>query len=156
MSALVNSLAVAGKDEGIADGEAMWRGCKIGWTSTCRALGGPTSEAGNGFTCVHFQRSATFCISGPCRDERPEWRKGAEHWKHLRTTNQIESVFATVRLRHRRTKGNGSHARCLATVHQLMLSAAKQWWLLNGYDLLPDVVAAIQFIDGVKSQHHAA
>lgn len=56
----------------------------------------------------------------------------AEHWKHLRTTNPIESVFATVRLRHRRTKGSGSRLACLAMVHQLMLSAAKRWRLLNG------------------------
>lgn len=55
----------------------------------------------------------------------------AEHWIHLRTTNPIESVFATLRLRHRRTKGSGSRA-CLAMVHQLMRSAGKHWWLLNG------------------------
>jgi transposase-like protein len=80
----------------------------------------------------------------------------AEHWKHLRTTNPIESVFATVRLRHRRTKGNGSRVRCLAMVYQLMLSAAKRWRLLNGSDLLPDVIAGVQFTDGVKSQEVAA
>lgn len=62
----------------------------------------------------------------------------AEHWKHLRTTNPIESVFATVRLRHRRTKGSGSRNACLAIVHQLMQSAAKRWRLLNGTELLPD------------------
>jgi putative transposase len=80
----------------------------------------------------------------------------AEHWKHLRTTNPIESVFATVRLRHRRTKGSGSRKQCLAMVHQLMLSAAKRWRLLNGSDLLPDVIAGVQFTDGVKSQEAAA
>jgi putative transposase len=80
----------------------------------------------------------------------------AEHWKHLRTTNPIESVFATVRLRHRRTKGSGSRNACLAMVHQLMLSASKRWRLLNGYELLPDVIEGVQFIDGVKSQEHAA
>jgi putative transposase len=80
----------------------------------------------------------------------------AEHWKHLRTTNPVESVFATVRLRHKRTKGNGSRAACLAMVHQLMLSASKHWRLLNGYDLLPDVIAGVQFTDGVKSQEVAA
>ena len=80
----------------------------------------------------------------------------AEHWKHLRTTNPIESVFATVRLRHRRTKGNGSRNACLAMVHQLMLSAAKRWRLLNGSDLLPDVVAGVPFTDGVKPQEVAA
>ncbi len=80
----------------------------------------------------------------------------AEHWIHLRTTNPIESVFATVRLRHRRTKGSGSRAACLAMVHQLMLSASKRWRLLNGSNLIPDVIAGIQFIDGVKSQQVAA
>jgi putative transposase len=80
----------------------------------------------------------------------------AEHWKHLRTTNPIESVFATVRLRHRRTKGSGSRVACLAMVHQLMLSASKRWKLLNGAKLLPDVIQGVQFIDGVKSQEAAA
>jgi len=80
----------------------------------------------------------------------------AEHWIHLRTTNPIESVFATVRLRHRRTKGSGSRVRCLAMVHQLMLSASKRWRLLNGSQLIPDVIAGVQYIDGVKSQEVAA
>ena len=80
----------------------------------------------------------------------------AEHWKHLRTTNPIESVFATVRLRHRRTKGSGSRVACLAMVHQLMQSASKRWRLLNGYDLLTDVIAGVQFTDGIKSQEAAA
>jgi len=80
----------------------------------------------------------------------------AEHWRHLRTTNPIESVFATVRLRHRRTKGNGSRNACLAMVHQLMLSASKRWRLLNGADLLPDVIQGVQFTDGVKPQEVAA
>jgi putative transposase len=80
----------------------------------------------------------------------------AEHWIHLRTTNPIESVFATVRLRHKRTKGNGSRLACLAMVHQLMLSASKRWRLLNGSNLIPDVIAGVQFIDGVKSQEIAA
>jgi putative transposase len=80
----------------------------------------------------------------------------AEHWIHLRTTNPIESVFATVRLRHKRTKGNGSRLACLAMVHQLMLSASKRWRLLNGSNLIPDVIAEVQFIDGVKSQEIAA
>ena len=80
----------------------------------------------------------------------------AEHWKHLRTTNPIESVFATVRLRHRRTKGSGSRTACLAMVHQLMQSASKRWRLLNGAALLPDVIAGVQFTDGIKAQEVAA
>ncbi len=64
----------------------------------------------------------------------------AEHWIHLRTTNPIESTFATVRLRHRRTKGNGRRLACLTMVFKLMQSAQKRWRLLNGSELLPDVI----------------
>lgn len=80
----------------------------------------------------------------------------ADHWIHLRTTNPIESTFATVRLRHRRTKGNGSRLACLTMVFKLMQSASKKWRLLNGAQLLPDVIAGVQFIDGVKPQTAAA
>jgi len=76
----------------------------------------------------------------------------AEHWIHLRTTNPIESTFATVRLRHRRTKGSGSRTACLTMVFKLMQAASKKWRLLNGSQLLPDVIQGIQFIDGIKSK----
>jgi putative transposase len=74
----------------------------------------------------------------------------AEHWIHVRTTNPIESTFATVRLRHRKTKGSGSRTACLTMVFKLMQSAEKKWRLLNGSILLPDVVAGVAFNDGVK------
>ena len=80
----------------------------------------------------------------------------AEHWRHLRTTNPIESTFATVRLRHRRTKGNGTRLACLTMVFKLMQSAQKRWRLLNGSNLLPDVIQGTQFIDGIKPQEAAA
>ena len=80
----------------------------------------------------------------------------AEQWIHLRTTNPIESTFATVRLRHRRTKGNGSRAACLAMVFKLCESAARKWRMLNGAKLLPDVIAGIQFVDGEKAEKYAA
>ncbi len=80
----------------------------------------------------------------------------AEHWIHLRTTNPIESTFATVRLRHRRTKGSGSRTACLTMVFKLMQSASKRWRLLNGSTLLPDVINGVQFIDGIKPQVTAA
>jgi putative transposase len=80
----------------------------------------------------------------------------AEHWIHLRTTNPIESTFATVRLRHRRTKGNGSRTACLTMVFKLMQSASKRWRLLNGSQLLPEVIAGVQFVDGIKPQDAAA
>jgi transposase-like protein len=80
----------------------------------------------------------------------------AEHWIHLRTTNPIESTFATVRLRHRRTKGSGSRLACLAMVFKLMQSASKRWRLLNGSKLLPDVIQGVPFVDGIKHQEAAA
>jgi len=80
----------------------------------------------------------------------------AEHWKHLRTTNPIESTFATVRLRTKRTKGSGSRVACLTMVYKLMKSAEKNWRLLNGSSLLPDVIEGVQFVDGEKVSKDAA
>jgi transposase-like protein len=74
----------------------------------------------------------------------------AEHWIHIRTTNPIESTFATVRLRHRKTKGSGSRVACLTMVFKLMESASKTWRALNGSSLAADVIAGVQFADGVK------
>ena len=76
----------------------------------------------------------------------------AEHWRHLRTTNPIESTFATVRLRHRRTKGNGSRQACLAMVFKLCHTAQKRWRRLNGHALIPDVIAGVPFIDGERAK----
>ncbi len=76
----------------------------------------------------------------------------AEHWLHRRTTNPIESTFATVRLRHRRTKGNGSRRACLAMVCRLCQSAEKQWRRLNGREPIRDVITGVTFTDGEKQQ----
>jgi len=75
----------------------------------------------------------------------------AEHWIHLRTTNPIESTFATVRLRTKRTKGAGSRMACLTMVFQLTLSAEKRWRKLNGHQLLAEVIDGVQFKDGIRS-----
>jgi putative transposase len=74
----------------------------------------------------------------------------AEHWQHLRTSNPIESTFATVRLRTGKTKGAGSRTACLAMVFKLIESAQKRWRKLNGSVLLPDVIAGAIFKDGMK------
>jgi transposase-like protein len=75
----------------------------------------------------------------------------AEHWGHLRTTNPIESVFATVRLRTAKTKGSGSRIACLTMTWKLMESAGKHWRALNGSTLLPDVLAGIPYTDGTRA-----
>lgn len=76
----------------------------------------------------------------------------AEHWIHLRTTNPIESTFATVRLRTAKTKGSGSRTACLTMVYKLALSAQKHWRALNGATLLADVIAGVTFEDGKKKE----
>jgi transposase-like protein len=80
----------------------------------------------------------------------------AEHWIHLRTTNPIESTFATVRLRTQKTKGSGSRTACLTMAFKLVQSAAKRWRLLNGSQLLPDVVQGVPFTDGLRAAQAAA
>ena len=74
----------------------------------------------------------------------------AEHWKHLRTSNPIESSFATVRLRQRVTKGAGSRAKALTMAFKLLMMAKERWRKLNGSHLLPLVRAGIPFVDGVQ------
>jgi transposase-like protein len=80
----------------------------------------------------------------------------AEHWIHLRTTNPIESTFATVRLRTKRTKGSGSRMACLTMVYKLMQSASKKWRLLNASPILIEVLKGTVFIDGIITQQVAA
>lgn len=74
----------------------------------------------------------------------------AEHWTHLRTTNPIESTFATVKLRQRVTKGAGSRNAGLAMAFQLLLLAQKSWRRLNGREWLPLVREGATFRDGIR------
>lgn len=80
----------------------------------------------------------------------------AEHWRHIRTTNPIESVLATVRLRTCKTKGCGNRVACETMVFKLMESAKKGWRKLNGFALLPDVIRGVKFVDGEKVTEEAA
>jgi transposase-like protein len=74
----------------------------------------------------------------------------AEHWPHLRTTNPVESTFATVRHRHRRTKGSGSRTATLMMVHKLAIEAGKRWRKLNGSALIAKVIGGVRFEDGLE------
>ncbi len=80
----------------------------------------------------------------------------AEHWKHVRSTNPIESTFATVRLRTTKTKGCLSRKTALAMVFKLLLSARKKWRRLNGSDHLAEVIQGVRFEDGIKKIQNAA
>lgn len=76
----------------------------------------------------------------------------AEHWIHLRTTNPIESTFATVRLRTAKTRGCVSRASILAMVFKLAKSAEHRWLLLRGAELITKVIAGVQFKNGVITE----
>ena len=86
----------------------------------------------------------------------------AAHWKHIRTTNPIESTFATVKLRTCVTKGAGSRAAGLTMAFKLLEAAQKSWRRLDAHDLLPLVRAGMVFKDGqsvdrpeTRSEKHA-
>ena len=74
----------------------------------------------------------------------------AEHWRHLRTTNPIESSFATVKLRTKVTKGAGSKKAALAMAYKLLDAAQERWRRFNGHELVADVLAGVKFKDGIK------
>ena len=74
----------------------------------------------------------------------------AEHWRHLRTTNPIESSFATVRLRTKVTKGAGSKKAALAMAYKLLDAAQARWRRFNGHELIADVLAGVRFKDGER------
>ncbi len=74
----------------------------------------------------------------------------AEHWTHLRTTNPIESVFATVRHRTVRTRGALSPTTARLMVFKLVTAAARTWRKLKGENQLPKVIQGVKFINGVE------
>jgi transposase-like protein len=80
----------------------------------------------------------------------------AEHWKHLRTSNVIESPFATVRLRQRVTKGAGSRTKGLLMAYKLLDMAQARWRRLDGAHLLPLVRAGIAFVEASSRRQRVA
>jgi putative transposase len=74
----------------------------------------------------------------------------AEHWRHLRTTNPIESAFATVKLRTRVTKGAGSKKAALAMAYKLLDAASERWRRFNGHELITDVLDGATYKDGTR------
>ena len=76
----------------------------------------------------------------------------AEHWDHLRTSNPIESVFATVRHRTVRTKGALSQKTVKIMVFTLIRAASKTWRRLKGANQLPRLIEGVKFVDGVASR----
>ena len=92
---------------------------------------------------------ATECLSQDYDDLFRFYDYPAEHWVHIRTSNPIESMFATVRLRHRSTKGNGSADATLTMVFKLCKEAEKNWRRLKGFEKLQLVKEDKTFVDGI-------
>ena len=76
----------------------------------------------------------------------------AAHWRHIRTTNPIESTFATVRLRTKRTKGCGTRNTTLTMVWKLATEAQKTWIKLHGHKSIIHILAGKKFVDGIAAE----
>ena len=95
---------------------------------------------------------AVSCLTNDREELLAFYSFPAEHWKHLRTTNPIESTFSTVRLRTAKTRGCLSRTTALTMVFQLCRSAQRKWRKLDGHELLGKVIAGAKFIDGVMEE----
>jgi len=93
---------------------------------------------------------ATACLEKDRAELLAFYDFPAEHWQHLRTSNPIESTFATVRLRTYRTKGPGSREAGLAMAFKLARKAESSWRKLNGSEKLKDLIDGIVFVDGER------
>ena len=114
----------------------------------------PTKEKALG-AYEHFLSSwgekypkATECLRTDMEELFTFYDFPAAHWVHIRTTNPIESTYATVRLRTKQTKGCGSRMATLTMVFKLALEAEKTWRRLMGHEQIPLVMAGKRFIDG--------
>ena len=96
--------------------------------------------------------AATTCLAKDRNVRLTFYAFPAEHWIHIRTTNPVESTFATVRLRTKKTKGAGSRVACLTMVFKLAMAAQKHWRALNGSQLIADVIDGVPFVDGVRKE----
>lgn len=110
-------------------------------------------EALDEFMAVYGAKypKAVECLTKDKEDLFTFYDFPAEHWRHIRSTNVIESMFATVRHRHRQTKGCGSRTATLAMVFKLSMEASKRWRRLNGYELITAVVTGVPFKDGERA-----
>ena len=104
----------------------------------------------NTFDAKYLQ--ATECLAKDRDELLTFYEFPAENWCHIRTTNPIESTFATIRLRQRKTRGCGSAKASLTMMFKLAQSASKGWRKLRGHTHLKDLLRGVRFIDG-ENEH---
>ena len=103
-------------------------------------------------TCEAKYPRAAECLERDREELLAFYDFPAAHWQSLRTTNPIESTFATIRLRTAKTRNCLSEKTALSLVHQLAMSAEKRWRRLRGFRHLADVIADVRFINGVEEK----
>ena len=134
--------AAAGRSTGCAGTNYVWKSHQVPGSLSKLAISHFHSHLGKNRNCIYCKCLEFSVLSGQ-RESNPQ----EQHWSHLRTTNPIESTFATVRLRTQRTKGCGS---------RITTQAQQHWRRLNGSDLIPKVVTGAIFVDGEELTEQAA
>jgi len=112
-------------------------------------------DARDAYTCFQERYQAKYpkAVEALVKDESSLftfYHYPAEHWQHIRSTNTIESAFATVRLRTAKTRGQGSMATTLAMVFKLADRASLKWRKLTGHQLVEKVLQGVRFINGIE------
>ena len=106
-------------------------------------------------TCDAKYPKATHCLLKDREELLTFYDFPAEHWVHLRTTNPIESTFATIRHRTARTKGCVSRNTMLAMIFKLGTSAQRRWRRLRGFRHIAKVIRDVRFVDGIEQTEDA-
>ncbi|MFZ2314618.1 MAG: IS256 family transposase [Gammaproteobacteria bacterium] len=111
-------------------------------------------KAFNHFVSVHEAKyfKATECLLKDKEELLAFYDFPAEHWAHIRTSNPIESTFATVRHRTYKSKGCFSRTTILTMVFKLCESAQKRWHRLRGFNYLADVIRDVKFTNGIRQE----
>jgi len=99
---------------------------------------------------------ATQCLEKDREELLTFYDFPAEHWRHIRTTNPIESTFSTVRLRTARARNCFSAETIVTMAFQLCLCAEKRWIRIHKYEILSKLIEGVKFIDGIESERIAA
>ena len=125
------------------------RACQEIWMAETKAAAEVAFDAFIESYAVKYERAAA-CLAKDRDALLAFYDFPAEHWKHLRTTNPIESTFATVRHRTIRAKGCLSNKTALAMVFKLVEGAQRSWRRLDGQAQLPKLILGVKFADGLE------
>jgi transposase-like protein len=100
-------------------------------------------------------KAAVECLTKDWDELTTFFKFPAQHWAHLRTTNPIESTFATVKLRTKVTKGAGSPKAASSMAFKLMQEAEKRWNRIRGHEEIKNVISGVEYRDGIVITKHS-